>query len=95
MSNNENVEYQVVMNDEQQYSIWPTLRALPDGWRIVEIPDNFVHGALISNESEHQKGSKHHCLEFIASVWQDIRPLTLRQQENQINALSIAKAEQE
>ncbi len=26
-------EYAVVINDEEQYSIWPRRRALPDGWR--------------------------------------------------------------
>ncbi|MFO0566286.1 MAG: MbtH family NRPS accessory protein [Polyangiaceae bacterium] len=26
-------EYQVVINDEEQYSIWPLERALPAGWR--------------------------------------------------------------
>lgn len=25
--------YIVVVNDEDQYSIWPDLRELPDGWR--------------------------------------------------------------
>jgi MbtH protein len=25
--------YAVVMNDEEQYSIWPVARALPLGWR--------------------------------------------------------------
>lgn len=25
--------YCVVVNDEEQYSIWPEERALPDGWR--------------------------------------------------------------
>ncbi|MEU0947243.1 MbtH family NRPS accessory protein [Streptomyces canus] len=25
--------FQVVMNDEEQYSIWPADRALPPGWR--------------------------------------------------------------
>jgi MbtH protein len=25
--------YSVVYNDEEQYSIWPTDRALPDGWQ--------------------------------------------------------------
>lgn len=27
--------YNVVMNDEEQYSIWPAGRELPDGWREV------------------------------------------------------------
>jgi MbtH protein len=26
--------YQVVVNDEEQYSIWPTGRAVPAGWHI-------------------------------------------------------------
>lgn len=25
--------YQVVMNDEEQYSLWPADKALPAGWR--------------------------------------------------------------
>ncbi|MDR5753402.1 MULTISPECIES: MbtH family NRPS accessory protein [unclassified Caballeronia] len=25
--------YTVVVNDEEQYSIWPTFRAIPAGWR--------------------------------------------------------------
>jgi MbtH protein len=29
----ENIEYDVVLNDEEQYSIWPTGRELPSGWR--------------------------------------------------------------
>lgn len=27
--------YHVVMNHEEQYSIWPTYKALPDGWTAV------------------------------------------------------------
>jgi MbtH protein len=27
--------YNVVVNDEEQYSIWPTVRELPKGWRTV------------------------------------------------------------
>jgi MbtH protein len=29
----EDIEYAVVLNDEEQYSIWPTGRPLPPGWR--------------------------------------------------------------
>jgi MbtH protein len=25
--------YVVVLNDEEQYSIWPATKAVPDGWR--------------------------------------------------------------
>ncbi|MFF2848883.1 MbtH family protein [Streptomyces sp. NPDC058001] len=27
--------YQVVVNHEEQYSIWPVQREVPDGWRLV------------------------------------------------------------
>jgi MbtH protein len=26
-------QYKVVLNDEEQYSIWPLHRGAPDGWR--------------------------------------------------------------
>jgi MbtH protein len=29
----DSIEYQVVLNDEEQYSIWPVDRAVPAGWR--------------------------------------------------------------
>ncbi|ABO54585.1 MbtH family NRPS accessory protein [Burkholderia vietnamiensis] len=29
--------YTVVINDEEQYSIWPTFRAVPAGWREVGV----------------------------------------------------------
>ncbi|GAA1933765.1 MbtH family NRPS accessory protein [Streptomyces sodiiphilus] len=32
MSGSDNDGYQVVRNDEEQYSIWPVARELPRGW---------------------------------------------------------------
>jgi len=32
---NENARFQVVVNQEQQYSIWPGCKAIPDGWTAV------------------------------------------------------------
>ncbi|MFV0126205.1 MbtH family protein [Streptomyces sp. HMX112] len=29
----DDVTYQVVVNHEEQYSVWPTGRGVPDGWR--------------------------------------------------------------
>jgi MbtH protein len=29
----DNIEYSVVINHEEQYSIWPTGREIPNGWR--------------------------------------------------------------
>ena len=31
----EEFEYQVLVNHEEQYSLWPTFKAIPPGWRQV------------------------------------------------------------
>ncbi len=36
-SHDEKTAYSVVMNDEEQYSIWPVERAVPAGWREVGV----------------------------------------------------------
>ena len=53
--------YTVVMNREEQYSLWLADSPIPDGWSEVG-----------------KKGSKAECLEHIARVWTDMRPLSLR-----------------
>ena len=53
--------YRVVVNQEEQYSIWPTDRDIPSGWREVG-----------------KAGMKQECLDYIATVWVDMRPLSLR-----------------
>jgi MbtH protein len=54
--------YQVVLNDEEQYSIWPLDREPPAGWR-----------------TDGVTGDKATCLAHIEAVWTDMRPLSLRQ----------------
>ena len=56
--------YNVVMNHEEQYSIWFHEKPLPDGWR-----------------NEGKSGTKQECLDYIDSVWKDLRPLSLRQKQ--------------
>ena len=56
------VEYVVVLNHEEQYSIWHAGREIPAGWR-----------------AEGFRGAKEACLAHIATVWTDMRPLSLRQ----------------
>lgn len=53
--------YLVVMNHEEQYSIWPDFKEIPNGWHAVG-----------------KSGRKQECLDFIATVWTDMRPLSLR-----------------
>ena len=55
------IDYHVVVNAEEQYSIWPTDQPLPAGWRDVGFRD-----------------TRQRCLEHIKTVWQDMRPLSLR-----------------
>lgn len=33
----EDAIFQVVINEEEQYSIWPDYKAIPDGWRAVGV----------------------------------------------------------
>ena len=53
--------YSVVVNPEQQYSIWLAESPIPEGWSEVG-----------------KTGSKAECLAYIATVWTDMRPLSLR-----------------
>ena len=58
----DNTIYIVVMNHEEQYSIWPQWKKeIPFGWKTVG-----------------KVGSKEECLTFIEEVWTDMRPLSLR-----------------
>ncbi|VVE06761.1 Enterobactin biosynthesis protein YbdZ [Pandoraea iniqua] len=36
----ENAEFEVVMNHEAQYSIWPSYKAIPGGWHAVGMKGN-------------------------------------------------------
>ncbi|MGG6293702.1 MbtH family protein [Leptolyngbya sp. AN02str] len=62
--------YQVVVNHEEQYSIWFSDRPLPFGWQTVG-----------------KSGTKQECLDYIETVWTDMRPLSLR------NTMEAASAE--
>jgi MbtH protein len=59
----DNNVYIVVMNHEEQYSVWLEYKPIPDGWSQVGRP-----------------GGKQECLEYINTVWTDMRPLSLRRQ---------------
>jgi MbtH protein len=60
-ANEQSVIYKVVINHEEQYSIWPAQRTNALGWR-----------------DAGKQGPRAECLEFIAQVWTDMRPLSLR-----------------
>ncbi len=54
--------FSVVVNDEGQYSIWPTDMEVPAGWRLTG-PAGAARGE---------------CLDYIEEVWTDMRPKSIR-----------------
>lgn len=54
--------YKVVVNHQEQYSIWLDEQKTPPGWK-----------------DTGKSGFKQECLDYIAEVWTDLRPLSLRQ----------------
>lgn len=57
--------YVVVVNDEEQYSLWERSAPLPAGWAA----DGFA-GAF--------GGTREQCLAHIEEIWTDLRPRSLR-----------------
>ncbi|MET9340065.1 MULTISPECIES: MbtH family protein [unclassified Nonomuraea] len=55
--------FKVVVNHEEQYSIWPAGRDNPAGWT-----------------DEGFAGDREQCLAHVATIWTDMRPLSLRGQ---------------
>lgn len=65
----------VLVNHEEQYSIWPHWKAVPGGWNVVE-------GV---------KGDKKAVLEYVDKVWTDMRPLSLRKWMSEQDAQRAAQ----
>lgn len=65
----------VLVNHEEQYSIWPEWKTVPGGWKAVE-------GV---------RGDKQYVLDYVRTHWQDMRPLSLRKwMEDQARAGTTA-----
>jgi MbtH protein len=63
--------YKVVINHEEQYSIWQADRETPLGWNEVG-----------------KRGTKQECLDYIKSVWTDMRPQSLRKKMEEMERQS-------
>ncbi len=61
--------YKVVVNHEEQYSLWPAEQDLPLGWA-----------------EAGKVGLKQECLDYIAQVWTDMRPLSLRRRMDAVDS---------
>lgn len=66
-------KYYIVKNAEEQYSIWPSYKQIPNGWQTIE------------SESESEPKPKSECLAYIEDVWTDMRPLSLKKQMERIS----------
>ena len=60
--------FTILVNQDEQYSLWPADKGPPKGWRAYE-------GGLAS--------SREACLALIESIWKDLRPLSLRQRRSE------------
>lgn len=60
----ENATFFVLVNDEEQHSLWPTFKEVPGGWTIVFGADG--------------QASRQACLEYVEESWTDMRPKSLR-----------------
>ncbi|GAA3192322.1 MbtH family protein [Actinocorallia longicatena] len=61
----DNGRFFVLVNDEEQYSLWPSFKEVPQGWRIVL--------------GEGAGAGRQECLDHIERVWTDLRPRSLRE----------------
>lgn len=61
----ENGTFYVLVNDEEQHSLWPTFKQVPPGWRVVFGEDG--------------RTARQDCLDYIDKNWTDLRPRSLRE----------------
>lgn len=80
MSNNpfddDNGAFYVLVNEEEQHSLWPTFADVPAGWRIVfGDPDG---------------ATRDDALRYVEENWTDLRPRSLRERMAAADASSRA-----
>ena len=73
-------QYNVVVNHEEQYSIYFSDRETPLGWTVVAIPEEWKASYRKSLGDKVPEGNKQECLAYIKEIWTDMRPLSLRKQ---------------
>jgi MbtH protein len=93
--------YHVVVNHEEQYSIWPDHFAGSEMGRAAA-PQGGVHGGTpqykevpIGWRTVGKSGPKQECLDYIRDVWTDMRPLSLRRHMEEASLQEAASAGKE
>jgi MbtH protein len=75
----DNFDYNIVRNHEDQYSIWFADETPPDGWTLVPIDPSWLSTYRAEHPPVAGPGNKAECLAYIAHVWTDMRPRSLRE----------------
>ncbi|GAA4516786.1 MbtH family protein [Nonomuraea ferruginea] len=57
--------FYVLINDEEQHSLWPTFKEVPQGWRVVF--------------GEEGRSRRQECVDYVEEHWTDLRPRSLRE----------------
>ncbi|MCW2515645.1 MAG: ybdZ 3 [Mycobacterium sp.] len=60
----ESASFYVLVNGEEQHSLWPTFKQVPGGWTIVFGADG--------------QATRQACLDYVEESWTDMRPKSLR-----------------
>jgi MbtH protein len=60
----ESANFYVLVNSEEQHSLWPTFKQVPGGWTVVFGDDG---GA-----------GRQECLDYVERSWTDMRPKSLQ-----------------
>ena len=60
----ESANFYVLVNDEEQHSLWPTFKQVPAGWAVVFGADG--------------QAARQECLDYVEQNWTDMRPKSLR-----------------
>jgi MbtH protein len=79
--------WQVVINTQQQYSIWSTSKPIPNGWQVQSVPQSWLDAHLANHPDTCAKQT---CLAYIGEVWQDLTPLSVHQHLQQLTATQCA-----
>ena len=64
--------FYVLVNDEEQHSLWPTFKEVPQGWRVVFGDDG--------------RTKRQACMDYVDRNWTDLRPKSLRESMSRTSA---------
>jgi MbtH protein len=65
----EHGRFRVLVNDEDQHSLWPVFAEVPAGWRVV-----FGEG-----DGDEPGAARADCVAYVEEHWTDLRPRSLRE----------------